>query len=94
MLLNVNNHAKDLHCCELFAGVKTVARGFQLGPHPNCNYMDGFGAFELRRLGMKAATYEINDDGQYQDILDPLGFVFALSLCIRLFKEALKGHGS
>ncbi|CAL1147042.1 unnamed protein product [Cladocopium goreaui] len=59
----------DLSCVELFAGVKTVARGFQY-------------------YGFSAATYEIADDGIYQDILNPLGFCFALSLCIRLFKEA------
>lgn len=41
-----------------------------------------------RRLGLEAATYEINDDSKYQNMLDPLGFVFALSLCIRLFKRA------
>lgn len=45
----------------------------------------------LRYYGFSAATYEIADDGIHQDILNPLGFCFALSLCIRLFKEVQMG---
>lgn len=49
---------------------------------------------DTRRLGLAAATYEINDDSVYQNMLDPLGFCFALSLCIRLFKKVgMKGLG-
>eukprot|EP00435_Cladocopium_sp_Y103_P039143 s3366_g10.t1 len=36
---------------------------------------------------MAAATFEINDDPVYQDMLHPLGFSFALSLCLRLYKK-------
>ena len=43
-----------------------------------------------RRYGMLAATYEINDDPVYQDMLNPLGFSFALSLCLRLYKQVPK----
>ena len=42
---------------------------------------------KLRRYGMAAATFEINDDSVYQDMLNPLGFSFALSLCLRLYKQ-------
>lgn len=49
---------------------------------------------ETRRLGYAAATYEIEDDAVFQNMLDPLGFCFALSLCIRLFKKVgVKGLG-
>jgi len=42
----------------------------------------------LRYYGLGASTFEINDDPIYQDMLSPMGFCFALSLCVRLFKQA------
>lgn len=46
-------------------------------------------AFEPpRHFGRVAAPFEITDDEKFQDILDPLGFTFGLSLCIRLLNKA------
>lgn len=39
---------------------------------------------QTRFYGQPAATFEIEDDPKLQNILDPLGFCFLLSMCFRL----------
>ena len=72
--------------------MKTIANGFK---HPGLSLFISIG-FPLRFLGYRAASYELEDDPEFQDtlktclgsslqdILRPMGFCYAISLCIRL----------
>lgn len=39
-----------------------------------------------RNRGLPSASFEINDDPKYQDYISSLGFAYAVSMTLRLWK--------